>query len=206
MPVAISVFGVGKQGSRPTFCYAFIRLIRGSGDYPPPTLPDDASGDGVTRTLLPDFEQVELTTWDRTLNEEAKNGVLAGLAEGRLALPQECPVGPGTTLSGMIYEAIIVREENDRLRISGTGILRFKGFVIDGAIDPIFAQLVEAVGIASAPASLAQLIQLIATPSGLGSFFKDRRRLGAVDRFYQRKDDERYYEPLFNVAPEKLDL
>jgi hypothetical protein len=97
MPIAISVFGVGKRGTCATFCYAFIRLIRGSGDYPTPTLPDDASRDGITRMRLLDFEEIDLTTWDRTFSEEAKTGVLADLAEGRLALPQECPIEPGTT-------------------------------------------------------------------------------------------------------------
>ena len=69
MPLALTIFGVGSSNTPARFCYAVLRRVRGSGDYPPPNLPHTARPTfGSKFPLGP--SGAELLVWDQILERQ----------------------------------------------------------------------------------------------------------------------------------------
>jgi len=83
MPLALTVFGVAADGLAPTLCYALIRSVRGSGNYPEPNLPKDASIDNASRSAIPDIP-LELIVWDKSIPVDHEVNFFYAIEEGRL--------------------------------------------------------------------------------------------------------------------------
>ena len=76
-------------------------------------------------------------------------------------------------------------ERQDRVRVSGTGLLYLKGLAINDGIERVKRSLDRAIDPAITPAVLEKIIELIAVQSGLGPVFVERRRIGGIDKFYR---------------------
>lgn len=205
MAIGLTIFGVAKRGGDAAFCYGFIRPVRGSGKYPAPALPRDVRLDGIRRIPIEGYE-AELITWDGFLDERAGDTVAAELTKGRLIVPTACPVEGGKEIAGSAFGPIIIMEAYERIRASGSGILSAIGLARTDGVENVRRKLDEAVTPAATPAVLAQLIEMIAVQSGLGAFFKERRRIGVMDWLSRAQAEADNDGPLFVVIPEKPDF
>jgi len=205
MPIAVTVFGVAKRGAPSIFCYAFFRDVRGPGDYPAPTLPTSIPIDGIRRLPIDGFD-LELVTWDKIFDEGTDGSLQSELDSGRFSIPAECPIESNTLISGQPFGPILIAERSDRIRTSGTGILYVKGFAVGDGIDRVTGSIAAAIGPAKAPIALMQVIELIASQSGLGLFFTERRRIGVVDQFYRAQNVAGIHGTLFDVIADKPDF
>jgi hypothetical protein len=207
VPTAVTIFGVAKRTAPAVLCYAFFRLVRGPGDYPAPALPTSARLDGIRRMLIEGFDGIDLVTWDKIFEENATDAIQAELDSGQFSVPQECPIESGSLITGQPFGPVIIIERQDIVRASGSGVLYVKGIAIKDGIDRVRRSLDDAVGAAKAPAILAQLIKDISEQSGLGLFFRERRRIGVVDQFYRAQNAVGIHRALFDVAiADKPDL
>ena len=182
MPTAITIFGVAKGAAPSELCYAYMRLVRGPGAYPAPTLPSAAQKNGTRRIPIEEFEGLNLLTWDTILEDSASETLQAELNSGRFSIPQECPIEPGKLIPGQPFVPVIIMESHDMVRATGTGALYVKGMAIDQGVDRVTRGLNEAIGPVKSQAVLARLIELISEQSGLGPFFKENRRIGAIGK------------------------
>jgi hypothetical protein len=203
MAFCTTIFGVAKRGENAVFCYGFIRPVRRSGNYPPPALPKEIAFDGVRRVPIEGYD-IELVTWDQILDDGACVAVDAALKDGKFLIPAGCPIEGGAEVTGSTFGPILIMEAQDRVRASGAGILEVIGIARADGVERVRQKLAETVTPAVAPAALAQLIDMILTQSGLGVFFKERRRIGIIDRFSRTADGAD--GPLFVVLPEKPDF
>ena len=207
MPIAVTIFGVAKRTAPAILCYAFFRLVRGPDDYPAPALPASAQMDGIRRMPIEGFDGLDLVTWDKIFEESATGAIRAELDSGRFSVPQECPIEPGSSITGQPFGPIIIIESQDMVRASGAGVLYVKGIAINDGVDRVRRSLDDAVGPAKAPVILAQLIERISEQSGLGLFFRERRRIGVMDQFYRAQNAVGIHRSLFDVVvAEKPDL
>ena len=205
VPLAITVFGVAKRQAEATLCYAFIRFVRGAGNYPAPTLPKNGVADGDRRIPIEGYE-LELLAWDKIFEDTAAYAVQAELDNGRFTVPRECPVEPGSSINGQPFGPVIIMERQDRIRVSGTGLLYMNGIAVNDGIERVKRNLDRSVDPAIAPAVLGQMIELIAEQSGLGPVFIERRRIGGVDQFYRAQTGADRDGALFVVIAEMLDF
>jgi hypothetical protein len=201
----MTIFGVAKSGEEGTFCYAFIRPVRGPGSYPEPTLPDSTRQETIRRIPIKGCG-AELTTWDKILDGGAEGAIDTELIDGRFTIPADCPIEAGSVVAGGTFGPILVMEANRRIRASGPGTLRLTGVVGNATIERVRRKLDEAVGPAITPAVMAQLIELIASQSDLGAFFTERRRIGVIDRFSRAQTAAGNDGPLFVVLSEEPNL
>jgi hypothetical protein len=183
MPLSLSIFGISNSGLAPVFCYAFLRLIRGSGEYPPPSLSEN-------RTVPPErtpieSSNLELVAWDTTFDDEAATNIRLKLDQGQFAIPTTSPIEPGRTLLGDPFGPVLIADRFIELRVSGTGVLSLKGSVVSNAVSQVIQTVREAVGEGEAPTCLNRLMTLIAEQSGENEFFTESRRLGVIDHFYR---------------------
>ena len=100
MMLALTIFGLLPQGEPAVFCCAFLRAVRGAGDYPPPTLPSGLTTMRTNQTTLTGFDGVEVLAWDCMVEGAQRQAVLDAFAEGQFTVPPECPVEPGRKLCG----------------------------------------------------------------------------------------------------------
>ena len=107
---------------------------------------------------------------------------------------------------GSAFGPIIIMEAYERIRASGAGILNAIGLARTDGVENVRRKLDEAVTSAATPAVLAQLIEMIAVQSGLGAFFKERRRIGVIDWLSRAQTESHNDGPLFVVIPEKPDF
>lgn len=207
MPIAVTIFGVAKRAAPAMLSYAFCRFVRGPGDYPAPALPASVQIDGIRRMPLHQFHDLDLVTWDKILEESATDAIQADLDNGRFTVPPQCPIEPGASIAGLPFGPVIISESQDMVRASGTGVLYVKGIAVTDGIERVRRSLDDTVGPASAPAVLAQLIHSISEQSGLGLFFRERRRIGVVDLFYRAQNLVGVHRTLFDVViADKPDL
>jgi hypothetical protein len=206
VPIAVTIFGVAKGDAPATFCYAFLRLVRGHGSYPVPTLPMSAQKDGVQRMLIEGSDGLDLLTWDNILEESAHDSIQTELDSGRFSPPIKCPIDSGNSLTGQPFGPVIILEDNDKASISGAGVLYVKGIAVDYGIDRVRHTLDNTVGPAKTPAILSRLIELISEQSGLGLFSSGHRRIGVVDQFYRAMNVVEVQRSLFDVSADKYNL
>jgi hypothetical protein len=176
MPLALTVFGVGKPGEQGRVCYAFVRSVRGPGNYPKPTLPKAAQTDPIRCTRLVGFD-LEMVAWDHVL-DEGMPAIEEAFSSGRLQIPSACPVEGARLLEGPIFGPLLLDEKPYRFRFAGVGNLLVRGMSIAGEPAGLLQHLSAAVGKYKLPRALAQLVDLLAVETGLGEFFIERRRLG----------------------------
>jgi hypothetical protein len=91
MTIALTIFGVGTPNRTPVFCYAFLRAVRGSGNYPSPALPKDVGSARTTRTPLAGFDRIELIGWDSAIEEAKEKNIIDAFAQGQFLSPQTVP-------------------------------------------------------------------------------------------------------------------
>lgn len=89
MALAVTIFGFAKRSSPGILVYAYLRTIRGSGDYLPPT-PSRDLFDPVNRRAIEGTE-LEVVIWDKTFADAETAAVLSDLQAGRFAIPAESP-------------------------------------------------------------------------------------------------------------------
>ena len=135
--------------------------------------------------------------------ESSTDAIQAELESGQFRIPQECPVEPGNSITGLQFGPVIIMENQNRVRASGTGVLYLKGIAINDGVDRVRQYLDDAVGPAKAPAFLAQLIERISELSGLGHFFGERQRIGVLDQFYRAHNVDGIQRPIFDVSVDK---
>jgi hypothetical protein len=179
--------------------------VRGPGKYPTPALPGDVPLDGVRRIPIEGYE-VELITWDKIFDTAAAEAADVELKKGRFIIPADCPIEGGKEILGNAFGPILIMEAHERIRASGAGLLHATGIARNDGVAHVKQKLDEAVTPAMGPAVLAQLIEMIAAQSGLGAFFKERRRIGVIDRFSRAQAAVDKDGPLFVVRPEKPDF
>lgn len=92
------VVGVAAKDQVHVFCYAQIRPYRDSDRYPAPNFPKNTTSRATSRVSSRQGGFAVLY-WERplTYTEAAQ---IADLSTGRLAVPEDCPIGPRTTLEG----------------------------------------------------------------------------------------------------------
>jgi len=200
MPMAITIFGIATEKNPAIFCYAFLRFVRGPGAYPAPVLPSSAQKDGIRRMPIEDAEGLELVTWDKIFDDSAIDTIQAELDGGRFSVPQECPIDPGSSITGQAFGPVIIMESRDMFRATGTGVLYVKGIAVNQGTDRVTRGLDDAVGSVKSRAILARLIDRISEQSGLGSFFRETRRIGVIDQFYRAQNVVGVHRALFDVA------
>jgi hypothetical protein len=204
MPLALTVFGISQDGLDPALCYVLLRTVRGPGVYPRPTMPKDIRVDGISHPVLLDTT-LELITWDKIISDAEQVGVQSAIDEGRLALPPECPVCPGQTITGLPFGPLIAEEEFQIARISGVGLLYRKGIATEGPLTALKDALNKRLRRGTGPRAVEALVARIGAASGIAELFQKRRPIGGVDYFY-RAPATRYLDgPLFDVVPETLD-
>src|ERR1700733_206203 len=86
MALAVTIFGMAERSSAGILIYAYLRDVRGSGDYPPPVGSRDKPSDEVGRRTLEGTE-LEVIIWDRTFTDAESAKVLSDLKAGRFTIP-----------------------------------------------------------------------------------------------------------------------
>src|SRR6185437_7773260 len=205
MPIALTVFGVAEHGSTPALAYVLLRTVRGPGEYPTTTLPEEIAVDGVRRATLPN-SRLMVITWDKIIPPAHEQVLLTDLAQGRLMVPRESPISGGETIAGLPFGPLIADEGFQRARISGTGLLYRKGIASDAPYEALRKALDNELQPSTVPAVLRSLVGQIGELSGIAEIFKHRRPIGIVDCFYRTTASEGIDGPLFDVAPGRLDL
>src|SRR5215470_12140245 len=175
MTIALTIFGIGAPGGTAVFCYAFLRTVRGPGNYPSRALPKDVGSARTTRLPLAGIDRIELTGWDCAIEEAQEETILDAFAQGRFSIPSDCPIDPGRTLTGAPYEPALAFEAGTWARVGGTGMLRLQGLVPDGVLEAVSTTLNNAVGVGETPAALSALIDAVGAQSDLRELFKGRR-------------------------------
>jgi hypothetical protein len=205
MPLALTVFGVVAHGLNPTLCYALIRTVRGPGIYPEPNLPNDVAIDGVSRSAVLDTP-LDLITWDKIIPADEEVALQNAINEGRLTLPDECPIAAGQTIEGLPFGPLTVEEKNQRARISGVGLLYRKGVATDAPFKALKQALDQNLKPGTVSKALEMLVSRIGAMSGTGEIFGRRRPIGAIDFFYRAPATMYLDGPLFDVVPEAPDF
>jgi hypothetical protein len=85
MALAVTIFGLMERSSPGIFVYAYLRIVRGSGDYPPAIASRDQP-DPVSRKAI-DGTEVEVVIWDKTFSEAEAATVLSDLQADPLVIP-----------------------------------------------------------------------------------------------------------------------
>jgi len=199
VPIALTVFGVTKDGLVPALSYVLLRTVRGPGEYPAATLPHDVSVDGVRHTALPD-SPLTIITWDKVVPETDARALLADLELGRLMVPNDSPIAGGQTITGFPFGPLIAEEGFQIARISGIGLLYRKGIASDGPYKALREDLEKNLGVGTVPRVLRSLVARIGELSGIPEIFTHRRPVGIVDYFYRTAVTEGVDGPLFDVA------
>ncbi|CAB3806541.1 VPA1262 family N-terminal domain-containing protein [Pararobbsia alpina] len=205
MPLALTVFGVAADGLAPTLCYALIRTVRGPGIYPEPNLPKDVAIDVVSRSVVPGTP-LELITWDKIIPAAEEVGLQNGINEGRLTLPDDCPIAAGQTLGGASFGPLAVEEKNQRARISGVGLLYRNGIATEAPFKALKQALDQNLKPGTVSKALEMLVSKIGAVSGTGEIFGQHRPIGGIDFFYRAPATMHLDGPLFDVMPEKPDF
>ena len=205
MPLSLTVFGIAANGLDPTFCYALIRTVRGPGVYPEPNLPKNIAADGVSRSMVPDTP-LELITWDSLIPVAEDVGFQKAINEGRLTIPDECPISAGQTIEGTPFGPLVVEERNQKARISGAGLLYRKGIATEVPLKALKQALDRHLKPGTVSKALEILVSLIGALSGTREMFGQHRPIGAIDYFYRSPATTHLDGPLFDVVPEKLDF
>lgn len=205
MPIALTVFGVATDRLKPTLSYVLLRTVRGPGEYPAPTLPQDVAIDSVHHATLPD-DTLTVITWDKIIWPTDEPAFLTEFDQGRLTIPIESPIAGGEMITGLPFGPLIVEEEHPKARVSGSGLLYRKGIASDAPFTALRKALDQSLKPGTTPRVLRSLVARIGQLSGVGEIFKQRRPVGIVDYFYRTAVTTSVDGPLFDVAPEKPDL
>jgi len=205
MPIALTVFGVATDRLDPTLSYVLLRTVRGPGEYPAPTLPEDVAIDGVRHATIPD-STLTIITWDKVISPADECALLTELGQGRLTLPSESPIAGGQTIIGLPFGPLIVEEEHQRVRITGSGLLYRRGVASDAPSRALREALDNSLKPGTMPKALRTIVARISELSSIDEILKRRRPIGIVDYFYRASLTMGMDGPLFDVAPEKPDF
>jgi hypothetical protein len=205
VPIALTVFGITKDGSTPALSYVLLRTVRGPGEYPAPTLPEELAIDGVRHASLPD-SSLTVITWDKVIPKTDERVLLTDLDQGRLIVPRESPIAGGETITGAPFGPLIAPEGFQISRISGTGLLCRKGIASDAPYRALRGALDKILQPGTVPRVLRSLVARIGELSGIAEIFKHCRPVGIVDYFYRTAMTEGMDGPLFDVAAGKFDF
>ncbi|MGV8889943.1 MAG: VPA1262 family N-terminal domain-containing protein [Pseudomonas sp.] len=205
MPIALTVFGVEADELDLTLAYVMLRTVRGSGAYPDPNLPKDLMADGAYRTDVPD-SALTLVTWDKVIPETEEKALQNEIDQGRLLIPEECPIAGGQTIIGLPFGPLIIEEEFLKAKVTGTGLLYRKGI----ASETLFVALNEAFNKSlkpgTAPKALRALGLKLGELSGIGKALKTRTPIGVVEFFFRPMGITGMDGLLFEVVPDKPDF
>ncbi|WP_316235315.1 MULTISPECIES: VPA1262 family N-terminal domain-containing protein [unclassified Bradyrhizobium] len=201
MALAVTIFGLAERSSPGILVYAYLRTIRGSGDYPPPISSRDPF-DPVSRRAIVGTE-LDVVIWDRTFTDTEAAAVLSNLQVGRFSIPAKSPIEPKALIEGQPFGPIVIVEHSTRVRSCGTGLLRASGVAMKDGVARIQRYLQNFMEAGEIAASLPAIFRIIAEESGLDRVYSERRRLGCVELFL--RDDSRLSAngPLFNARIEK---
>ncbi|SDT08201.1 VPA1262 family N-terminal domain-containing protein [Bradyrhizobium canariense] len=201
MALAVTIFGLAERASPGILVYAYLRTIRGSGDYPPP-IPSRDQFDPVIRRAI-DGTELEVVIWDKTFTDAESETVLSDLRAGRFAVPAESPIEPKVLIEGQPFGPIVIVEHSGRVRSCGTGLLRASGVAMKDGVARIHRYLQSFIEVGEIAACLPTIFRIIAEESGLDRIYSKRRRLSCVELFL--RDDSRLSAngPLFNARIEK---
>jgi hypothetical protein len=205
MALAVTISGVTERSSLGIFIYAYVRTIRGSGDYPPPIVSSDVSFESVDRRVIEGTE-FEVVIWDRTFTDAESKKVLSDLRAGRFYIPAESPVEPNVLIEGQPFGPIAIVERSDRVRACGTGLLRASGIAMKDGVARIQRYLETFMEVGEIAASLQAIFKIIAEESGLDAVYAERRRLSCVELFFRADNRLSANGPLFNARMEKPDF
>ena len=201
MALAVTIFGLAERSSPGILVYAYLRTIRGSGDYPPP-IPSRDPFDPLSRRGI-DGTELEVVIWDRTFTDTEAAAVLSDLQAGRFTVPAESPIEPRVLIEGQPFGPIVIVEHSARVRSCGTGLLRASGVAMKDGVARIQRFLQSFMEAGEIAASFPAIFTIIAEESGLDRVYSERRRLSCVELFL--RDDGRLSAngPLFNGRIEK---
>ena len=202
MPKDLTIFAVAKCDAREAcFAYAFVRDVRGRGDY------QLAAAEGF-RSGRASPLSIEATPRSNDQLDDAAGGPASGRGSegslrGKFVLLTRVPSSPTHSVGGL-QPTILEERNNHWTRTCGTGLLMCRSLVIDKAVD--VSPLSWRLGSERASPALAKIISLIARTSGLDSVFLGGRRLGVLDHLYRSEEGLHFYGPLVRVVPQKPDF
>jgi hypothetical protein len=205
MALAVTIFGIAERSSPGIFIYAYVRTIRGPGDYPPPIPSRDGLFDPVIRRAINGTE-LEVVFWDKTFADGESGKVLSDLQAGRFVIPAESPIEPNALIEGHPFGPIVIVERSSRVRTCGTGFLRASGIAMKDGVARIQRYLGTFLEVGEIAASLLAIFKIIAEESGLDSVYAERRRLSCVELFVRANSRLSANGPLFNARMEKPDF
>ena len=205
MPIALTVFGVEADGFDLTLAHVMLRTVRGPGAYPDPNLPKGMMTNGAYRTKISDSE-LTLVTWDKVLSEAEEHLVEKQFIQGHFLVPEDCPIASGQIITGHPFGAVIVKEQNQRARITGTGLLLRKGIVSESLLIDLNDALNNGLKPGTAPKALLAISLKLAELSGMGEVLKTRTPIGVVEFFFRTAGAGGVDGSLFEVVPEMPDF
>lgn len=205
MPIALTVFGVEADELDLTLAYVMLRTVRGPGAYPDPILPKGITTDGAYRTKVPD-SALTLVTWDKVVPETEEHALQNEIDQGRLLIPEECPIAGGQTIIGLPFGPLIIDEEFQKAKVSGTGLLFRKGIASESFFIALNEALNESLKPGTAPKALQALGRKLGELSGIGQALKTRTPIGVVEFFFRPGGTTGFDGPLFEVVPDKPDF
>jgi hypothetical protein len=205
MALAVTIFGIKEQASPGLFVYAYLRHVRGSGDYPPPLGSRDAPDEAIIRRKL-DGSELEIVIWDKLYSDAASAKVLTHLQAGRFFIPAESPIEPSIQIEGQPFGPIVIVEHSDRIRTCGTGLVRASGIAMKDGVARIKRYLESFMEVGDIAASLLAIFRIVAEESGLVRVYAERRRLSCVELFARDDTCLSGNGPLFNAQMEKPDF
>lgn len=188
MPIVLSIFGVAAPQGTASFCYAQLRTAGTLGRYARPSLPASAVSRELSRSY-PEQRTFELQVWDTILGKEESLQVEADLASGSLRVPSNCPIQPGTVLTGAVFADTLLLERGGRVSVEGAGALSTRGFAVAGGAENVIAALQIIRGGKAVGAELTDLLALMDREAGLRDFVVATRRLGVVEHLTRRLPD-----------------
>lgn len=206
MTLAITVFGVSSETLTPTLCYVLLRVVRGAGRYPPPTLPKDSSRIPPISKFAIRGTPLQLLAWDFAIPEEDENAIIAKFNTGEFTIPTVCPIAGGVQLHGAQFGPVIVEEDTQRVSVSGSGLLYRKGLALDGPLQNLKSSLSDLLPPGTMPASVKAIVKKIESFSGIKGALKTRLSIGTADFFYRAFPPALNEGPLFNVTADKSDI
>ena len=97
-------------------------------------------------------EGLDLVTWEKIFDDSATDVIQAELDSGRFSVPQECPIEPGSSITGQPFGPVIIMESRDMFRAAGTdeGHIRSRAGLVS------FAIIVSPLGLRSSQRSICR--------------------------------------------------